>query len=100
LGFVSTASKDLSDWAVCDTLGTQGIRSIAAAQRDAMFILAERLTRSRRPCERRLGIVLLLNFASISKERAAIRKVPAPLRSDKESYGRKALTWIDKDLST
>src|SRR5437763_594749 len=71
LGFVSVASKDLSDWAVCDTLGTQGIRSIALARRDTIFTMAERLTKSRRLWERRLGIVLLLNFARVQMERAA-----------------------------
>jgi 3-methyladenine DNA glycosylase AlkD len=99
LRFISTASKDLSDWAICDTLGTQGIRPIALARRDAMFALAERLTLSRRLWERRLGIVLLLNFAAIPAERAAIRRIIAPLRSDKEPYVQKALTWLDKDLS-
>lgn len=99
LAFVSTASKDLSDWAVCDTLGTQSVRPIAVAQRDKVFALAERLTRSRRLWERRLGIVLLLNFAAIPTERSAIRKVLAPLRSDTEPYVQKALTWIDKDLN-
>jgi len=98
LGFVRTVSKDLSDWAVCDTLGTQGIRPIALAQRNAIFAIAEQLTRSRRLWERRLGIVLLLNFAAIPRERAAIRRTLAPLRSDKEPYIQKALAWIDKDL--
>jgi 3-methyladenine DNA glycosylase AlkD len=99
LRFVSTASKDLSDWAVCDTLGTQGVRSIALARRDEIFALAERLVRSRHLWERRLGIVLLLNFAVITAERAVIRRIVAPLRSDKEPYVQKALTWLDKDLS-
>lgn len=99
LEFVSTISKDLCDWAVCDTLGTQGVRPIALAQRNGIFAMSGRLTRSRRLWERRLGIVLLLNFAGIPKERAAIRRLLAPLRSDKEPYVKKALTWIDKDLS-
>jgi 3-methyladenine DNA glycosylase AlkD len=99
LNFVSTASKDVSDWAVCDTLGTQGIRPIALAHRDAIVRMAERLTRSGRLWERRLGIVLLLNFAGVPKERTAIRRLLAPLRSDKEPYIQKALKWIDKDLS-
>lgn len=99
LRFVSVASKDISDWAVCDTLGTQGIRPIAAAHRDAVFALAQRLTQSCRLWERRLGIVLLLNFATAPRERAAILKILAPLRSDTEPYIKKALAWIEKDLA-
>lgn len=99
LAFVSAASKDLSDWAVCDTLGTQGIRPIAVAHRDAVFALAERLTRSRRLWQRRLGIVLLLHFAGDPAEHSAIRKILAPLRSDGEPYVRKALDWIRRDMN-
>jgi 3-methyladenine DNA glycosylase AlkD len=98
LKFVKAASRNVSDWAVCDTLGTQGVRSIARVERDAFFALAEGLTRSRRVWQRRLGIVLLLNYATIAAERPAIRKIVRPLRSDKEPYIRKALAWIDKDL--
>lgn len=98
LDFVCTASKDLSDWAVCDTLGTQGVRPIAVAQRKTILAMAERLTRSRHMWARRLAIVLLLNFAAVPTERAAIRGILAPLRLDKEPYIQKALAWIDKDL--
>jgi 3-methyladenine DNA glycosylase AlkD len=99
LAFINAASKDLSDWAVCDTLGTQGVRPIAPTQHRSIVAMAERLSRSRRLWGRRLAIVLLLNFASVSKERATIRRILAPLRSDKEPYIRKALAWIDKALS-
>jgi 3-methyladenine DNA glycosylase AlkD len=99
LEFVNTASKDLSDWAVCDTLGTQGVRAIALAERRTIVAMAERLTRSRHLWARRLAIVLLLNVAGVREERATIRRILAPLRSDKEPYIQKALAWIDKDLS-
>ena len=82
LAFVNAASKDLSDWAVCDTLGTQGVRPIALTQRKSIVAMAERLTRSRRLWERRLAIVLLLNVAGIPGERVAIRRIPG------ERYGR------------
>jgi 3-methyladenine DNA glycosylase AlkD len=98
LAFVNTASKDLSDWVVCDTLGTQGVRPIALAQRKTIVAMAERLTRSRHLWGRRLAIVLLLDVAADPTERAAVRRILAPLRSDREPYIRKALTWIYKDL--
>lgn len=99
LAFVNTASKDLSDWVVCDTLGTQGVRPIAPTQQRSIVAMAERLSRSRHLWDRRLAVVLLLNFAGVPKERPTIRRILAPLRSDKEPYIRKALAWIDKDLS-
>jgi hypothetical protein len=47
LEFVNTASEDLSDLAICDMLGTQGVRPIALAQRKTIVAKAGRLTRSR-----------------------------------------------------
>jgi len=98
VAFISAASKNVSDWAVCDTLGTQGIRSIALGHRDVLFALAERFTQSDRLWERRLGIVLLLNFAADPRERSAIRKLLAPLQSDGRPYVQKALAWIERDM--
>ena len=98
LEFVNTVSEDLSDWAVCDTLGTQGVRPIALAQRKTIVALARRLTRSHHLWARRLAIVLLLNLAIDPTERKTIQRILAPLRSDREPYIRKALAWIDKDL--
>lgn len=98
LRFVTAVSRDLSDWAICDTLATQGIRPIALGQRNAIFALAECLAGSKHLWERRLAVVLLLNFAAIPTERLAIRRILAPIRSEKEPYVQKALAWIDKDL--
>jgi hypothetical protein len=70
-----------------------------AVQRTRIGAMAERLTRSRRLWERRLAIVLLWHFARAPRERASIRRILVPLRAEKEPYIRKALTWIDKDLS-
>ena len=98
VAFLTAASKDLSDWAVCDTLGTQGVRTIARRERDAIFALAKRLAHATNPWSRRFAIVLLLNFARVPQERVEIRRILAPLRADREPYVRKALLGIDKDL--
>ena len=99
LEFVNSASEDLSDWAVCDTLGTQGVRPIAVAQRKTIVAMARRLTRSRHVWARCLAIVLLLDVAAYPMERTTVRRILAPLRSDRAPYIRKALAWIDRDLS-
>jgi 3-methyladenine DNA glycosylase AlkD len=99
LRFVAAVSTELSDWAVCDTLGTQGVRAIAQTQREAVFALAEQLIRSKTMWSRRLGIVLLLNFATDRRAHGPIRRLIAPLEKDPEPYIRKAMTWIEKDLA-
>jgi len=98
LKFLRKAATDVGDWVICDTIATQGIRPLARTHTAELFELAESITPSKSVWKRRLGIVLLLNFAKQRESRAAIRKILAPLRTDSEPYVRKALTWIDKDL--
>ena len=98
LTFLRNAARDIGDWVICDTIATQGMRPVARTHGPELFGLAESLTASKSVWQRRLGIVLLTNFAKRPDSRAAIRKVLAPLRNDPEPYVRKALMWIDKDL--
>lgn len=37
LEFIASAARDLSDWAVCDTLGTQGVRKLLKVHGDDLF---------------------------------------------------------------
>ena len=99
IAFITGASPDLPDWGVCDTLGTQGVRKIARAERHAIFALAQRSACASNPWTRRFAIVLLLNYAGVPEERGEIQRILAALRTDREPYVRKALVWIDKTLA-
>jgi 3-methyladenine DNA glycosylase AlkD len=64
-------SNEISDWAICDTIATQGIRGIVKSRRREVFNLSRRFVRSELMWQRRLGIVLLTNYAkedSLKKE--------------------------------
>src|SRR3954470_3047004 len=37
LKFIGAAARDITDWPVCDTLATQGVRAIAQAKHDEIF---------------------------------------------------------------
>jgi len=91
-------SKDISDWAVCDTLATQGVRKIAKIKQKEIFELSKRLISSKNFWQRRFAIVLLieLNRQGFSKEK--IRKLSKKVENDKEHYIKRALVWLKSEL--
>ena len=90
--------RDVSDWAVCDTLATQGIRPIAKTKQKEIFKLSEKLVKSKNPWERRFGVVLLINFRKDKSLRKDIQNVIKSVEKDKEYYVKKAVEWIKREL--
>ena len=91
-------SKDISDWAVCDTLATQGVRGILKIKQKEIFDLAKKFVKSDYMWQRRIGIVLLINYSKDINSRNEIRRIIKPLQDDKEHYIKKAIIWIEKSL--
>ena len=91
-------SSDISDWAVCDTLGTQGVRGIAKIKQNEIFNLAKKFVKSEYMWQRRMGVVLLINYSKENNLRDEIRKIIKPLEKDNEHYIKKAMIWIEKGL--
>lgn len=98
IALVLEFSNDIADWAVCDTLGMQSVKSIAAKNEDKIVETARQLSNSSLMWQRRLGIVLLTHFAKKPSKRAEILEILKPLRIEKQHYIKKAIVWIDKDL--
>lgn len=99
LALVSKFSNEISDWAICDTIGTQGIRGIVKSRRREVFDLARRFVQSDVMWQRRLGIVLLTNYAKEDSFKKEIKEIIHPLEQDNEHYIKKAKTWIERKLS-
>lgn len=97
LKLITRLVEDIADWAVCDTLATQGIRQIAEIRQKELFKLSQKLIRSENIWKRRFGIVLLTNFKNKGL-RKEIKDIIKQLETDKEHYIKKALDWIKKDL--
>lgn len=91
-------ATQISDWVVCDTLGMQGLRAIAAKKRTDLFAWSNSLVESKNPWERRLGLVLLTNFIKDRNSRPLIKNTLARLSADREHYVKKAVEWIQRDL--
>jgi len=89
---------DIVDWAVCDTLATQGIRPIAKIKQKEIFELSKKLVKSENPWKRRFGIVLLINFKKEKSLRKEIEAIIKQVENDKEFYVKKAIDWIKRSL--
>jgi 3-methyladenine DNA glycosylase AlkD len=95
LQLIKTFSKDIHDWAVCDTLATQGIRNIKQKE---ILEMSKRLVRSKNLWKRRFAIVLLINFAKDRKLKKEIADIIKSVETDKEYYVKKAVEWIKRKL--
>ena len=98
LTLAKTFAAQISDWAVCDTLGMQGVKGIASEKQIELFAWSNKLVKSRNLWERRLGLVLLTHFVKDRNSRTQIEKTLARLSGDKEHYVKKAVAWLQKDL--
>jgi len=98
IALVHQFSGSVADWAVCDTLGTQSVKSIAAQNSPKIVEAARLLVKAPQMWQRRLGIVLLTHFAKEPSKKAEILNIIEPLRLEKEHYIKKAIAWIDRDL--
>ena len=56
---VKEFSKEIEDWAVCDTIGMQSLKPIAKKYQKETFALARQLNRSKNFWQRRLSLVLV-----------------------------------------
>jgi len=98
LKLVRKFSKSISDWAVCDTLATQGIRKIAKEKRKEIFDLSRELISSKNFWQRRFAIVLLIELGRQGFTKQKIEKLLKKVENDKEEYVRKAAIWLKSRL--
>ena len=98
LKLIGSFSKDISDWAVCDTLGQQSTRPIAAIRQKEIFALSKKLVRSRSLWERRLSLVLLETSSKDVQAHPFIRSIMEKLEDDREYYVKKAVEWTKRNL--
>jgi len=89
-------APQITDWAVCDTLGMQGVKGIALAKQTELFAWSNKLVKSKNLWERRLALVLLTHFVKDKNSRAQIDKTLARVRGDKEHYVKKAVQWLQR----
>lgn len=92
-------SKDISDWAICDTLGMQSPKSLVKTNAKEIFAISTRLVKSKNLWQRRLALVLSEWYTRDRSFHPQIRKLLTAVRNDEEYYVKKAVTWIGKNFS-
>jgi len=90
--------NDISNWAVCDTLATQGIREIAKIKQREILKLARKLIKSANPWKRRFALVVLTNFKKEKGLREEMEKIVEQVENEKEEIVKKAAKWLKRSL--
>lgn len=99
LQLVENFSAEITDWAVCDTLGMQALKPVVKTHQKEIFALATRLNKSKNFWQRRLSLVLVEWYTRNAAAHAAIHKLVARLEDDEEYYVKKAVIWIKKNFN-
>lgn len=98
LKLIKKFSKDISDWAVCDTLACYGIRKIVIIKQKEIFEISKELIKSKNLWQRRFALVLLVNFTKDKNLKKEIEKILKKVKDDKEHYVKKAIIWLKNEL--
>ena len=98
LQLVTDFSKDISDWAVCDSVGMQSLKPVAKKIQKEIFALSEKLVRSKNLWERRLSLVIIEVFTKDKSLQPEIMKRVKMLENDDEYYVKKAVVWIKRNF--
>jgi 3-methyladenine DNA glycosylase AlkD len=98
LELVEYFTPGIDNWAVCDTIGMQSLKSIVKTHHKEIFALAKKYNRSANLWERRLSLVLVEWYTKDKSFHEAIKKLITPLENDKEYYVKKAVVWINKNF--
>jgi 3-methyladenine DNA glycosylase AlkD len=98
LKLVADFSKDISDWAVCDTVGMQSLKPVAKKIQKEIFDLSAKLVKSKNLWERRLSLVIIEVFTKDKSLHPEIMKRVNMLENDEEYYVKKAVVWIKRNF--
>ncbi len=98
LKLVTGFSKDISDWAVCDTLGMQSLKPVAKKIQKEIFDLSAKLAKSKNLWERRLSLVIIEVFTKDKTLHPEIIRRVKMLEKDEEYYVKKAVVWIKRNF--
>ena len=92
-------AKNMGNWAVCDTIGMQGLKPIVKTHQKEIFDLAWKYNNSKDPWQRRLSLVLAEWYTRDRSLHPEIKKLVNNLEGDDEYYVKKAVVWIKKNFA-
>ncbi|MBL0129701.1 MAG: DNA alkylation repair protein [Chitinophagaceae bacterium] len=92
-------ANDIGNWAICDTLGMQGLRPLLQTHQKEIFSLARKYNQSEDFWQRRLSLVLVEWYTRKKELHPEIKQLVQTLENDSAYYVRKAVVWIKKNFS-
>ena len=99
ISLIKQFSKDISDWAVCDTLGMQSPKPINKSHAKEIFSLSNELIKSKNFWQRRLALVLSEWYTRDASFHPRIKSLLSKVKNDDEYYVKKAIVWINRNFS-
>ncbi len=99
ISLVKKFSSDIDNWAVCDTLGMQSLKTINKIRSKEIFLLAREFSDSKIMWQRRLSLVLVEDFCKQPEFHPAIRELIEKQRGDKEYYMKRAVIWLESSVN-
>jgi 3-methyladenine DNA glycosylase AlkD len=98
LKMVELFAKNIGNWAVCDTIGMQGLKPILKTHDKQIFMMAKKYNRSADFWQRRLSLVLVEWYTRVKEMHPEIKKLVKALEHDDEYYVKKAIAWINRNF--
>lgn len=98
LSLLRKFSKDISDWAVCDTLAMQGPKKINKSHSKEIFQISNSIIVSKNLWQRRFAIVLAEWYTRDKNFHPSIRQLLKKVENDNEYYVKKAVVWINRNF--
>jgi len=99
LRLVKKYSKQIDNWAVCDAMGMQALKSIVKTHQEEIFVMAEKMNSSPDMWQRRLSLVLVEWYTREPSLHPRIQKLVKALETDKEYYVKKAVQWLKRNIT-
>ena len=91
-------AKHIDNWAICDTMGMQGLKPILKTHQKEIFALASKYNQSKDFWQRRLSLVLVEWYTRVKELHPEIKRMVQHLENDEEYYVKKAVVWINKNF--
>lgn len=98
LSTIRKFSASVEDWAICDCLSSQSIRSIALSEQKRIFHLSEQLITSKKIWQRRMALVLLEYYTRLPHFHSYIHNAIDSLENENEYYVSKAIHWLKRNM--
>lgn len=98
ISLIKQFSKDISDWAVCDTIGMQSPKAINKTHSKEIFSLSGKLIKSKNFWQKRLALVLVEWYTRDKSFHPLIKSLLLKVKDDDEYYVKKAVVWINRNF--